>query len=91
MFQVDQHPLPNSNELMASLAKGKHFSMLDLTLAYQQMLLDKESAKLVTINTRQGLYECNHFPFGIASTPAVFQRAVDTILQGVYLCDMLPG
>ena len=91
MLQVDQYPLPNPNELMASLAKGKHFSKLDLTSAYQQMLLDKESAKLVTINTHQGLYECNRLPFGIASAPAVFQRAMDTILQGIPPCGVLPG
>ena len=91
MLQVDQYPLPNPNELMASLAKGKHFSKLDLTSAYQQMVLDKESAKLVTINTHQGLHECNRLPFGIASAPAVFQRAMDTILQGIPPCGVLPG
>ena len=83
MLQVDQYPLPNANELMASLANGKHFTKLDLTSAYQQMLLDKESAKLGTINTHQGLHECNHLPFSIASALAVFQRPIDTILQGI--------
>ena len=34
------------------------FSKLDLTAAYQQMMSDDESAKLVTVNTHQGLYEC---------------------------------
>ena len=58
MLQVDQYPLPNLNELMASLAGGKHFTKLDLTAAYQQMVLDDESTKLVTLNTHKGLYEC---------------------------------
>ena len=47
------------------------------------MLLDEESAKLVMLNTHQGLHECNRLPFGIASVPAVFRRAIDTILQGI--------
>ena len=94
MLEVDQYPLPNPNELLASLANGKHFTKLDLTSAYRQMTLDEESAKLVTINTHQGLYECTRLPFGIASAPAVFQKAMDTILQGVphvvcYLDDIL--
>ena len=83
MLQVDQHPLPNPNELMASLAGGKTFTKLDLTAAYQQMLLDDESAKLVTLNTHRGLYKCTRLPFGVASAPAVFQRAMDSILQGI--------
>ena len=59
------------------------FSKLDLTAAYQQMLLDDESAKLVTVNTHQGLYECCRLPFGVASAPVVFQRAMDSVLQGI--------
>ena len=79
---------------MASLTGGKRFSKLDLTSAYQQMLLDESSSKLVTINTHQGLYQFTRLPFGVASAPAVFQRAMDTILQGVpgvicYLDDIL--
>ena len=61
-LQVDQYPLPNPTELMASLTGGKQFTKLDLTSAYQQMLLDSESAKLVTINTHQGLYEYTRLP-----------------------------
>ena len=47
------------------------------------MVLDDDSTKLVTINTHQGLYKGKCVPFGIASAPAVFQRARDTTLQGI--------
>ena len=52
------------------------------------MPLDADSLKLVTINTHQGLYE---YTFGVASAPAVFQRAMDNILQGIshVFCDIL--
>ena len=58
------------------------------------MQLDQASAKLVTINTHQGLYEYTKLPFGVSSAPAIFQRAIDSILQGVpnvicYLDDIL--
>ena len=72
VLQVDQHPLPNPTELLSTLAGGKIFTKLDLTAAYQQMLLDDESAKLVTLNTHKGLYKCTQLPFGDASSPAVF-------------------
>lgn len=65
-----------------------------VTSAYQQMVLDEESSKLVTINTHQELYQYSHLPFGVTLAPAVFQRAMDTILQGIpgvicYLDDIL--
>ena len=91
---IDQYPLPKPADLMACLTGGKRFSKLDLTSAYQQMPLDTASMKHVMINTHQRLYEYTRLPFGVASAPAVFQRAMDTILQGIpgvicYLDDIL--
>ena len=50
-LQINQYPLPKPSDLMTCLTGGQQFSKLDLTAAYQQMKLDKESSKLVTINT----------------------------------------
>ena len=85
-LQVDKHPLPKPAPLMACLTGGRKFTKLDLTSAYQQMELDEESAKLVTINTHQGLYESTRLPFGVASAPAIFQRAMDMVLQDIPHC-----
>ena len=54
---LDQYPLPKPADLMTCITGGQSFSKLDLTAAYQQLLPDDESAKLVAINTHQGLYE----------------------------------
>ena len=50
--------------------------------------------KYCTINTSRSLYQYTRLPFGIASAPALFQRVMDTILQGVtgaicYINDIL--
>ena len=50
-FEVDQYPLPKPDDLFASLARGQKFSKLDLSQAYQQMQLDKQSQPYATINT----------------------------------------
>ena len=47
-LDIDQYPLPRPEDLMTG---GKKFSKLDLSAAYQQMALDEESRKFVTINT----------------------------------------
>ena len=83
MLDVDQYPLPKPEDIFAKLAGGQLFTTLDLTHAYNQLLLDEESRKFVTVNTHKGLYQYTRLPFGIASAPAVFQRVMDTVLQGI--------
>ena len=85
-LMVDQYPLPQPSDLMACLTGGQRSTKLDLTAAYQQMKLDEKSTKLVTINTHKRLYEFTRLPFGVASAPAIFQRAMDTVLQGIPHC-----
>ena len=50
MLEVDQHPLPNPEELYVTLSGGEKFTKLDLSCAYQQIELDEESREYVTIN-----------------------------------------
>ena len=82
-MDVDQYPLPKPDDIFATVAGGKLFTTLDLSHAYNQLLLDEEARKFVTINTHKSLYQYTRLPFGIASAPAVFQRVMDTILQGI--------
>ena len=82
-LQVDQYPLPKPDDLFASLAGGQHFTVIDLSHAFQQMPLDEQSREYVTINTHQGLYRYLRMPFGITPAPAIFQRTMDTILQDI--------
>ena len=82
-MDIDQYPLPRAKDIFATLAGGKCFSKLDLTNAYQQLLLEEESRKCVTIDTSKGLYRYTRLPFGVGSAPAVFQKTMDSILQGI--------
>ncbi len=82
-LKVDQYPVPTTEDLFATLAGGQAFSKLDLSQAYQQVPLEPESRKYVTINTHRGLYQFNRLPFGVASAPAIFQEIMEKILQGI--------
>ena len=93
-LDVDRYPLPKLEELLATVSRGKWFSKLDLTNAYLQLALDEESQKLCTLNTHRGLYQYMRMPFGIASAPALFQKTMDSVLQGIkqvvcYIDDIL--
>ena len=56
--------------------------------------LDEAARKYVTINTQKGLFQYTRLAFGVSSAPAIFQRIMDNLLQGipqvcVYLDDIL--
>lgn len=80
---VETYPQPRREDLFAELAGGQSFTKLDLAQAYLQMEVKPSSRKFLTINTQKGLFQYNRLVFGIASAPAIFQRAIETILQGI--------
>ena len=81
--KLDNYPIPKTEDLLATLGGGGKFTKLDMSQAYQQLLLDEESKKFTTINTHKGLYQYNRLPFGVSSAPGIFQRTMENLLQGI--------
>ena len=93
-LKIDEYPLPHIDEIYANLSGGKEFSVIDLRQAYLQMELDNESKQYLIINTHRGLYQYQRLPYGVASAPAIWQRSMDQVLQGIsgvqcYLDDII--
>ena len=82
-MNIDKHPLPKIEDILASLGSVNYISVVDLSQAYLQMELDEESKKLCVINTHKGLYRMNRLPYGISAAPAIFQREMDHILRKI--------
>lgn len=92
--KLDRYPVPRVDDLFATLSRGRLYTKLDLSHAYQQLLLDDESKKYVVINTTKGLFRYTRLPYGISSAPGIFQREMEHLFQGipgvvVYLDDIL--
>ena len=92
--KLDKYPIPKIEDLHARLAGGKLFTKLDMSQAYQQIVLDKDSRKFVVVNTHRGLFQYNRLPFGVSSAPGIFQRVMESLLEGipgvvVYIDDIL--
>ena len=47
------------------------------------MLLVEDSREFLTINKHKGLYRYNRLPFGVSSTPDIFQRTMEGLLPGI--------
>ena len=91
---TDTYPLPLIEEIFSNLSGGTLFSKLDLSNAFLQLPLDDESKQYLSINTHKGLFRYNRLPFGVASAPSIFQRNIDSVLQGMkhvsaYIDDIL--
>ena len=82
---MDKYPLPTTEEIFASLSGGVIFSKLDLWQAYLQMEEDDDTQKILTIHTHKGPYLFKRLAFGVASAPAIWQRTMEQILQGIPL------
>lgn len=82
-LDLHHHPLPRTQDLLASLGKNAYYTKIDFSDAYLQIELDDEAKKLVVVSTHKGLYRYNRLPFGVSSAPGIFQKTMDTMLQGI--------
>lgn len=86
VLQMEHYPLPLSKDIFAKLRGGKLFSILDLKGAYLQLPVREDCKHLLTVNTHKGLFRYNFLPYGLASSPSIFQCVMDQILKDVPGC-----
>ncbi len=92
MSKLDRYPIPKIQDLFSQLSGGKSFTKLDLSKHICK--LEEESKNLVFINTHKGLFCYTRMPYGVSSAPGIFQRFIESVLQGipkltVYIDDIL--
>jgi len=81
--RLDNYPIPKTEDLLATIGGGEKYSKLEMSQAYQQLLLDDKSKKFLVINTHKGLFAYNRLPYGVSSAPRIFQRVMENLLQGI--------
>jgi hypothetical protein len=65
-LDANAYPMPNPQDLFLTVAGGKDFSKLDMKQAYQQMQVDEQSQKYLTVNANKGFLH-TRMPFGIST------------------------
>lgn len=81
--ETNSYPVPDPDSLFTQMANKSVYSHIDLSDAYLQIPVDKESSQLLTINTPRGLFNVNRLPPGIRIASGAFQETVDTMLHGI--------
>ena len=46
-------------------------------------MLDKQSRKLTVINAAKGLFEFERLPYGVRSSPSIFQRITEQLVLNI--------
>ena len=96
----DSYPLPRIDDTLTSLGLSKptYFSTFDLQSGFFQVSLDPKSRPLTAFSPYcgGGHYEFRKMAMGLGSSPATFQRHMETVLRGlswkqclIYLDDII--
>ncbi|XP_071486350.1 uncharacterized protein [Diadema antillarum] len=90
----DPEPIPNADDLLSSLSKGRYFSKFDLSKGYWQIPMREQDKGKTAFVTDDGLYQFTVLPFGMVNAPAIFSRLMRTVLEGLtnvvnYIDDIL--
>ena len=81
--KADRFPLPRIADLLDRLGRSYFFTTLDLAAGFWQVKVDEESREKTAFVTQRGLFEFCVMPFGLTNTPAIFQRLMQRVLNGV--------
>ena len=79
----DNHPLPNTEEILQSLGNCKFYSALDLAAGFHQIALDEASKEKTAFSSPDGHYQYRRLSMGLRNSPSTFQRVMNNILRGL--------
>ncbi|UYV68724.1 hypothetical protein LAZ67_6000554 [Cordylochernes scorpioides] len=82
VISSDVHPLPRIEDILDRLARAKYFSTADVSSAYWQVPIHPDSRPLLAFATIDGLYQPTRLPFGLKTSPQIYERAINQVLQG---------
>jgi hypothetical protein len=70
----EHYSIPTYDDIVNNLSGKKYFTVIDMSDGFHQIELSEKSSYLCTFNTPFGRYKYNRLPFGLSSSPEVFQR-----------------
>jgi hypothetical protein len=75
--------LPRIDDLIDKVGKAKFITKFDISKAYWQVPLSKESQEISAFVTPWSIYSWKVLPFGLASAASTFQRLMLKVLHSL--------
>ena len=95
---LESYPIPTFDNIVDCLGDPppQYYSLMDAVSGYLQVPCTKESSKLLGVETDQNTYVLKRLPFGLATSPMVYQKLMNKLISGyqyifacAYLDDLL--
>lgn len=84
IVDLDEFSIPKIGEITRSVHNAKYFSVLDLKDGFWQVeLRNEDREKIAFLDTNNRLLQFKRMPQGFKNSPAVFQRGMFMILEGL--------
>lgn len=77
----ESQPFPRIDELMLRARNCRYFTKLDMNSAFWSIPLRNKDKYKTAFVTHHGHWQWNCLPFGLKSSPAIFQRVLASILR----------
>ena len=82
-IKTEDYPIPPIETIFGKTSGAKFFAKIDLSNAYWQITLDKESQEICTVNTTKGMFRVTRLQQGLKNASAIFQRTIEQVLKGL--------
>ena len=79
----DSYPIPNVEVAIHALAGMNVFAKIDLKTTYHQIPIDDNFKEVTMIKTPVGLLKWKRMPYEIKIAGAIFQRAIEQVLEDI--------
>lgn len=79
----ETYPMPNIQDYLDVLKGNEYFTIADGQQAYFGLPMSKEAQPLTAFICHLGQYEFVKMPFGLCNAPAIYQRLMNSVLQGM--------
>ena len=79
--KFNSYPLPIFEETVSTLHGSKYFTVLHFYSGFWQLNIAESHKEKTTFTVPSGHHEFQRLPFGLANSPANFQRLMDTVLR----------